>query len=116
MEREFSFDRVGASPSVFDPEKLLWMNAQYMARMPAEDLVSRSAGYAPSGMPPKEIALKAVELHRTRARTPIEMGHALSTYAHDPDAYDQDGMKKQVKAETPALLEKLIGHYESLTD
>ena len=35
MEREFSLDRIGASPSVFDPEKLLWMNAQSIARMPA---------------------------------------------------------------------------------
>ena len=39
MEREFSLERVGASPSVFDPEKLLWMNAQYMARMPATELL-----------------------------------------------------------------------------
>ncbi|HEY3125300.1 MAG TPA: glutamate--tRNA ligase, partial [Thermoanaerobaculia bacterium] len=38
MEREFSLERVGSSPSVFDPEKLLWMNAQYMAKMPAEKL------------------------------------------------------------------------------
>ncbi|MGE5275454.1 MAG: glutamate--tRNA ligase, partial [Acidobacteriota bacterium] len=43
MEREFTLDRVGASPSVFDPEKLLWMNAQYIARMPAEELLARVA-------------------------------------------------------------------------
>jgi glutamyl-tRNA synthetase len=115
MEREFSLDRVGASPSVFDPEKLLWMNAQHMARMPAEELLARSEPYAPAGMPPTEIALKAIELHRTRARTPIEMGRALSTYAHDPETYDADGMKKQVKPETPALLEKLISRYEAVT-
>ena len=114
MEQEFSLDRVGASPSVFDPEKLLWMNAQHMARMPAEELLARSEPYAPAGMPPTDVALKAIELHRTRARTPIEMGRALSTYAHDPETYDADGMKKQVKPETPALLEKLISKYEAV--
>jgi glutamyl-tRNA synthetase len=114
MEREFSLDRVGASPSVFDPEKLLWMNAQHMARMPAEELLARSEAYAPAGVPPKDVAMKAIELHRTRARTPIEMGRALSIYAHDPESYDADGMKKQVKPETPALLEKLIAKYETL--
>ncbi|HEY6930362.1 MAG TPA: glutamate--tRNA ligase, partial [Thermoanaerobaculia bacterium] len=113
MEREFSLDRVGASPSVFDPEKLLWMNAQHMARMPAEELLARSEPYATSGMPPKDAALKAIELHRTRARTPIEMGRALSTYARDPESYDPDGMKKQVKPETAALLEKLMARYET---
>jgi glutamyl-tRNA synthetase len=116
MEREFSLDRVGASPSVFDPEKLLWMNAQYMARMPAQELLARSSPYAPAGVPDTQTALAAIELHRTRARTPIEMGRALSTYAHDPEQYDPDGMKKQIKPETPALLEKLIDRYERLED
>jgi glutamyl-tRNA synthetase len=128
MEREFSLERVGASPSVFDPEKLLWMNAQYMARMPAEELLARSAPHAPAEVPvaasvtvgwealTHEAAVRAIELHRTRARTTIEMGRALSMYANDPAEYDIDGMKKQVKPETPALLEKLIARYESLED
>ena len=51
MESEFSLDRVGASPSVFDPEKLLWMNAQYMAKMPADELLARSSPDAPAGVP-----------------------------------------------------------------
>jgi glutamyl-tRNA synthetase len=128
MERDFSLERVGASPSVFDPEKLLWMNAQYMARMPAEDLLARSALHVPAEVPvaasvtvgwealTHEAAVRAIELHRTRARTTIEMGRALSMYANDPADYDPDGMKKQVKADTPDLLEKLIARYESLED
>ena len=59
------------------------------------------------------MALAAIELHRTRVRTTIEMGRALSTYAADPDEYDPDGMKKQVKPETPAQLEKLVERLES---
>jgi glutamyl/glutaminyl-tRNA synthetase len=84
MEREFSMDRIGASPSVFDPEKLLWMNSQYMARLPAAEILERAKPYAPAGLPGGDAALAAVELHRTRARTAIEMGRALSTYAADP--------------------------------
>jgi glutamyl-tRNA synthetase len=124
MEREFSLEHVGASPSVFDPEKLLWMNAQYMARMPAEELLARSvavagaSGTASAGIvaPEREVALKAIELHRTRARTTIEMSRALSMYANDPTDYDADGLRKQIKAETPALLEKLLARYETLED
>ena len=114
MESEFSLENVGASPSVFDPEKLLWMNAQYMAKMPAEELLERSAPHATAGLPDREAALRAVELHRTRARTPIEMGRALSTYASDPTAYDPDGMKKQVKPDTAALVQKLVARWEAL--
>ena len=116
MEREFSLEQVGASPSVFDPEKLLWMNAQYMARMPAEELLC-PIGASRSGRRPRaRDGVKAIELHRTRARTTIEMGRALSMYANDPADYDADGIKKQIKAETPALLEKLIARYETLED
>jgi glutamyl-tRNA synthetase len=116
MEREFSLDRVGASPSVFDPEKLLWMNAQYIARLPAEDLLARCLPFAPGGAPDRDVALRAIELHRTRARTTVEMGRALSAYARDPQEYDADGLKKQVKPETPAHLERLISRWESQAD
>ena len=116
MEREFSLDRVGASPSVFDPEKLLWMNAQYMTTLPADELVARAAPFATAGLPPPDVARAAVELHRTRARTTIEMGRALATYAVDPEEYDPDGMKKQVKAETPAHLAKLLARLETIAD
>ena len=115
MEREFSIDRIGASPSVFDPEKLLWMNSQYMARMPAEELLARSAAWA-AALPPRDVALAVVELHRTRARTTIEMGRALASYAEDPSDYDADGMKKQVKAETAAQIRELVGRLEAVKD
>src|SRR5262249_33782904 len=116
IESEFSLDRVGASPSVFDPEKLLWMNSQYMMRMPAQELLSRSEAQAHSRIPEREKALAAIELHRTRARTTVEMGRALSMYANDPSDYDPEGLRKQVKPETPPLLSKLVERYETVGD
>jgi glutamyl-tRNA synthetase len=114
MEREFSMDRIGASPSVFDPEKLLWMNSQYMARLPAAEILERAKPYAPAGLPPGDAALAAVELHRTRARTAIEMGRALSTYAADPGEYDADGIRKNVRPETALEIERLISKFEAV--
>jgi glutamyl-tRNA synthetase len=116
MESEFSLERVGASPSVFDPEKLLWMNAQYMARMPAEELLARSAPHALEGTPETGAALKAVELHRTRARTTVEMGRALSIYAKDPEEYEAQGLKKHVRPETAGQIERLIEKLETVED
>ncbi len=107
MEREFTLERVGASPSVFDPEKLLWMNQQYIAKMPAAELLARSLPHAAAGAPTEPVALRAIELHRPRVRTPIEMGRALSTYAADPVDYDADGVKKHVKPDTGRHLEAL---------
>jgi glutamyl-tRNA synthetase len=115
MEQEFSLERIGASPSVFDPEKLLWMNSQYMARLPAEELLERAKPHAPAGLPERDAALAAVELHRTRARTAIEMGRALSTYAVDPEAYDPDGLRKNVRPETALEIERLISKFEGVS-
>lgn len=114
MEREFSLDRVGASPSVFDPEKLLWINSQYMAKMPAPELVKRARPYAPRGLPDEDAALAAIELHRTRARTVIEMGRALSLYAADPEEYDAEGLRKNVRPETAGEVQRLIDKYEEV--
>jgi glutamyl-tRNA synthetase len=114
MEREFSLERIGASPSVFDPEKLQWMNSQYMARLPAEELLERAKPHAPAGVPERDAALAAVELHRTRARTAIELGRALSTYAVDPEAYDPDGLRKNVRPETALEIERLIAKFEGV--
>jgi glutamyl-tRNA synthetase len=116
MEREFSLERVGASPSVFDPEKLLWMNQQYIAAMPARELLARSRPHALAGLPNESVALRAIELHRPRVRTPIEMGRALSTYAADPTEYDADGLKKHLRPQTGGQLEALAGAFEALAE
>jgi glutamyl-tRNA synthetase len=116
MEREFSLDKVGASPSVFDPEKLLWMNAQYIARMPAEELLRRSLPHAAAGAPEPAVALKAIELHRPRVRTTIEMGRALSSYARDPADYEAEGLKKHVKPDTGKQLATLVAGLEGLSE
>ncbi len=116
MEREFSLERVGASPSVFDPEKLLWMNQQYIARLPAADLFARSRPWATGDVPPEDVALRAIELHRTRVRTTIEMGRALSAYAADPAGYDPDGLKKHVRPDTARHLEALAARLEALPE
>jgi glutamyl-tRNA synthetase len=109
----FSLDRVGASPSVFDPEKLQWMNSKYLQSMPGADILDRVAasGYA---VPPTDFALAAVELHRERCRTIAEMGTALAGYLADPAEYDVAGLKKNVGPDTPALLDELAARFEAL--
>ena len=116
MEREFSLERVGASPSVFDPEKLLWMNSQYIAKMPAEELLERALPFAAGHSPQRDVALRAIELHRARVRTPIEMGRALASYAADPSEYEADGLKKHVKPETATQLEALERRLQGISD
>jgi len=112
MIRDFSLDRVHASPSVFDPEKLLWMNSKYLAAMSASELVARLPGMALAG----DVAARAIELHRERSRTLLELESALAGYAADPAEYDPAGMKKNVGPETGALLADLSVRFDALAD
>ncbi len=116
MEKEFTLEKVGASPSVFDPEKLLWMNSQYIAAMPAEELLRRSLPHAPGGVPETAVALRAIELHRPRVRTTIEMGRALASYARDPEEYDAEGLKKHVKPDTARQMGRLVAALEAVSE
>jgi glutamyl-tRNA synthetase len=113
MEREFTLDKVGPSPSVFDPEKLLWMNAQYIAKKDAKALLA----VAPASQQLNaEVAARVLELHRTRARTMLELDRAFAVYATDPTEYESHGWKKHVKPETARQLEKLIADFDALSD
>jgi glutamyl-tRNA synthetase len=46
----------------------------------------------------------------------VELGRALAVYAADPTAYDADGIRKQVRPETPRQLEALAAKLEAHED
>jgi glutamyl/glutaminyl-tRNA synthetase len=59
MVAAFTTDRLNASAAVFDPEKLAWMNAQYMSGLPLEEVIrhlrpflAAVAGIGPDGAAP----------------------------------------------------------------
>jgi glutamyl-tRNA synthetase len=110
MIRDFSLDRVGSSPSVFDPDKLLWMNARYLQAMPAEELL-RGVRALGTPAPDDRAALRAIELHRERSRTLSEIAASLSDYVRDPIEYDAAGMKKNITADTAALVSGLSARF-----
>ena len=115
MIRDFTLDRVGASPSVFDPEKLFWMNSKYLAAMTPADLYLR-LDVEGTKLPPEPVALAAIALHRERSRTLAELRAALAGYAVDPAEYDAAGVKKNVGPETPSLLAALAERFASISD
>jgi len=115
MIRDFSLDRVGASPSVFDPEKLLWMNSKYLAAMTPAALFLRLDAEG-AALPPEPVALAAIELHRERSRTLAELRASIADYTADPSGYDAAGLKKNVGPDTPSLLAALAERFAALAD
>jgi glutamyl-tRNA synthetase len=93
----FSLDRVNRKSSVFDPEKLLWMNGQHISRMTGADLLDLVADrLVDAGLTThEEIAARRdwfaglMDLLKPRARTldgfaPQAPGYLLPTVEYEP--------------------------------
>jgi glutamyl/glutaminyl-tRNA synthetase len=72
--------RIGATDTAFDPEKLLWMSAQHIARMELSELAAAVSPYIDrSRYPEAETALSpAIEAIRSRLRTYGEVNEHLA--------------------------------------
>ena len=120
MVELFTVDRLNASPAVFDREKLLWMNSQYLARHTIQELMPHlepfleQAGLSDSD--PDKLAT-VLELHRIRSRTLKELAEQVLPYFRDLPAYDAAARAKFLKdAELPALLDTLRERYAALPE
>ncbi len=108
MSASFSLERIGPSPSRFDHEKLAWLNGQYLQDVDPAALLELLRPFGlPEGVPEATLAAAAL-LHRSRARTLVELAKSLSIYGADPAEYDPAGLKKFGKPASAALLKALV--------
>lgn len=113
---KFNLTSIGKSPSVFDLEKLLSINADHMKAKGAaklKELLKPFLDKAGINPPPEMNLEKAVETLIPRCRTLEEMAEASRFYFNDDFEYDAEAVKKHMKPEsiTPvnALIEKIEG-------
>ncbi len=97
MAAIFSTDRLNASAAIFDREKLFWVNAQYLSQLPLAAILPHlepflaAAGLA--GADPGRLA-RALELHRTRARTLGDLAELVVPYFRERLDYDPEATAK----------------------
>lgn len=117
--RHFSMENVGKSPGVFNPEKLLWLNAHYLKERDPKELVPLLQPFlADSNYPQKseDFLVKAVHTLQPRAHTLKEMAEGIRFYLVDAPNYDPAAAKKFL---TPAMREpflRLMSVLEGLED
>ncbi len=124
MVEAFTTDRLNASAAVFDPEKLAWMNAQYMSGLPLPEIVERLAPFlAAAGVPEpdslsaadRERFERAVDLHRRRARDLRQLAEVLAPYYAERLDYHPDlAGKFRDDPDLPPLLEALRERYRQV--
>jgi glutamyl-tRNA synthetase len=118
MIQLFDVNRLNASAAVFDREKLLWMNAQYMLKSTVDDLRPHLQPFVDQAglgdVDPGRLDV-ALELHRPRARTLKELAEQVLPYFRETLVYDPAACIKYLKdPDLPSHLEVLRKRYADL--
>lgn len=111
MIEKFSFVRVQSAAAVFNPEKLQWLNAEYIKQGEPRHLAElllpflERQGYDRDGLVQPQGGLEAVIPHlRERAKTLVEMVDWTMPYIVEPVAMDEAAAGKFL---TPAIAPSL---------
>ncbi len=110
----FDLADVNKAPAVFDPEKLIWMNGQYLMRMTAEQIYPHLVPFLGDIPRTLDELRTIIELHKMRVRTLRELADQMAIYFVDDDAleYDPDVVKKHIKGDD--LGARLSALYDTL--
>lgn len=122
---EFQIERVGRSPSIFDLEKLTWMNGYYIRHLPIGDLAARAEVFITNpeikqaALKDPEFHLQALSLVQERLKTLAEVEEQIKFFYQEP-RYEADlliakksNRERTQKALTVAL--EAVGQLKELT-
>jgi glutamyl-tRNA synthetase len=109
--KEFTLERVGKSPNIFDYDKLLWMNGEYIRMKPLDEVLLLvmpfliQAGYASDDMPEAqaEYVEAVVGLEQERLKLLTEIAEMTSFFFIEDFEYDEAAWQKIMTQELAAI-------------
>jgi len=113
---KFSLENVGKSAGVFNPEKLLWLNAHYIKNGDPQRLGEllreylAAKGIDPAGGPSLPAVVGTL---RERSRTLVEMAEGAAFYFTKEVDFDQDAVAKFLSADKAPVFDAIIAHLEA---
>ena len=117
---KFSWKNVQTSAAVFNPDKLLWMNAEYIKTSPPGQIAQALAPLLEgAGLKDEVRAVSAewlaqlVVLVKERAKTLVEMVDWVRPYFGQAVTFDEEAAKKFLTPAMAPILGKLLARYES---
>ena len=106
LEEAFTIDAVSKSPSVFDYEKLLWFNGEYIRKLPEDKYLALAEGYLPGDLPENIDRRKLLMLLAGRISRFSEIPEKIGFFRALPDYTAElfPNKKNKVTAENAPVL------------
>jgi glutamyl-tRNA synthetase len=119
----FTLENITTSAAVFNPEKLLWINQEYIKNTPPLELaphwepilVKEGILAEGHGLRMEEIARPIPSLNQ-RAQTLVEMAQKAEFYFRTELAFDEKARAKFLTPEAKPLLQSLVANLSKLND
>lgn len=119
---KFNWKNVQTSAAVFNPDKLLWMNAEYIKTGPPEAVARtlvpflEQAGLLdPSHPVSQEWLVQLVVLVRERAKTLVDMVEWVKPYFGESVVWEEEAATKFLTPANAPVLRKLLERFVSLS-
>ncbi len=109
--KKFSLSKLGKSPSIFDPQKLEWMNAEHIKNATAQRLKE----FIPEAYRTQPRIDAMIDLVKSRAKTFSGLTKALSYFMDDTVAMDADAAAL-LTPEKKTLLKELATILQDVSD
>ena len=120
---KFSWNHVQTSAAVFNPDKLLWINAEYIKTSPPSEVAQALVPHLEQTGLKDELRTVSAEwlaqlvvLVRERAKTLVDMVDWVRPYFGQGVMFEVDAAKKFLTPTTAPLLQKLLTRFEALPD
>ncbi|MCX7959832.1 MAG: glutamate--tRNA ligase, partial [Deltaproteobacteria bacterium] len=108
---KFSLKNLGRSSAVFNPEKLLWLNSQYIMRLPPERIaavLSKFLAKRNIECSNKEILGKIVLALRERAKTIDEMAEKAMVFFEKEVVFEEGAREKFITDDIRPVLSDIV--------
>lgn len=114
---KFDLKNVGKSPSIFDMDKLLWLNGHYLKTMPEAEIAGRLESFIEKRgikVTDRGKLIPVVINLRDRAKTLKEMAEMAAFFFTDDFPYDETAKNKFLTTATKFILERFLYEFNGL--
>lgn len=115
----FELENCNKAASTFNPEKLLWLNHQYIMNSDLAHVAHHLSYHLGTlGIDPAERPdlVEVVEAQREKAKTLVDLAQVSTFYYRDPEEYNAKSAKKAFAGEAANVLAELKVAMESMTE